>query len=175
MDMLLELSDSGTDVLADTTLQVLRGAGLTFAAAESCTGGLVCARLTCIAGSSDVVAGGVVSYSNEVKMKVLGVKEESLAAFGAVSEPVATQMAEGVRRATGADIAVSVTGIAGPGGATAGKPVGTVCFGVSSEHFTHVETKHFDPSLSRAEIRMLASDRALNLAVQAAESEVHNA
>lgn len=159
------------DKACEELLSLFREKGLTIAAAESCTGGLILQRLTAVPGSSDVVEGGVVSYSNGVKMKLLGVKEETLRAFGAVSENTAYEMAEGVRAATGADIAISVTGIAGPGGGSSEKPVGTVCFGVSRRDAVYTETQHFDKTLSRDEIRILASDRAILLAAKAAENE----
>ncbi|EHF01850.1 MULTISPECIES: CinA family protein [Olsenella] len=112
------------------------GAGLSVGTAESCTGGLVSAALTSVAGSSAVVRGAVVSYAIEVKRRVLGVSPEVLdePSLGAVSSECARMMAEGARRVLGADVCVSVTGIAGPGGAEPGKPVGTVWFGVSSAH-----------------------------------------
>lgn len=105
---------------------LLRERGLTIAAAESCTGGLTMTRLTDVPGSSAYVVGGVVSYSNEVKTNVLGVPDEMLRQYGAVSEPVAVAMAEGVKALTGARIAIGITGIAGPEGGSAEKPVGTV-------------------------------------------------
>lgn len=163
------------DALAVKLLETFREKGLTFAAAESCTGGLVNARLTAVAGSSDVVEGGVVSYSNNVKMRLLGVKEGTLVAYGAVSEETAGEMAVGVRESTGADISVSVTGIAGPGGGSEEKPVGTVCFGVASSKKTKTQTMHFGNDLTRGEIRALASDHALTLATEAAENEAKNA
>ncbi|MCY1058024.1 CinA family nicotinamide mononucleotide deamidase-related protein [Nannocystis sp. SCPEA4] len=112
-------------------LDACRLAGLTLATAESCTGGQVAARLTAIAGSSQVFQGGVVAYANGVKTAVLGVAEDTLQTHGAVSEPVARAMAEGARRALSADVAVAITGIAGPGGGTPEKPVGTVDFAVA--------------------------------------------
>ena len=121
----------------------LRARGLTLALAESCTGGMAAARLTEVPGSSAYIAGGVVAYANHVKINSLGVPAELLASVGAVSEPVAAAMAEGVRQCLGADIGVAITGIAGPDGGTAEKPVGTVCFsiagpGEASTTFTRV-------------------------------------
>ena len=103
-----------------------RGLGILFGTAESCTGGLIGARVTDVAGISEVFAGGVVSYANEVKTRVLGVPEETLARVGAVSAETACAMAEGACRRLGCGAAVSVTGIAGPGGGSPAKPVGTV-------------------------------------------------
>ncbi len=103
---------------------VLNARGWTVCAAESCTGGLVMHRLTNVAGSSAYVLGGVVSYSNAAKQKLLGVREETLIAYGAVSEQTAIEMVEGVQGLFDAEIAVSITGIAGPGGGTPDKPVG---------------------------------------------------
>jgi competence/damage-inducible protein CinA-like protein len=107
-------------------LELCRARGLTLATAESCTGGLVAARLTSVPGSSDVFLGGIVSYANEVKASELGVPEDVLREHGAVSPETAAAMAYGVRERLGADVAVSVTGIAGPGGGTPEKPVGLV-------------------------------------------------
>jgi len=109
---------------------LLRDRGLTFAAAESCTGGLLLSRLTDIPGSSAYVAGGAVLYSNDMKVALAGVPAELIAAHGAVSEPVAVALAEGIRERSGADVAVGITGIAGPGGGTPQKPVGTVSVAV---------------------------------------------
>jgi nicotinamide-nucleotide amidase len=111
---------------ARALLAAMEGRGLTFATAESCTGGLIAAALTAIAGSSAVVVGGFVTYSNAMKTRMVGVPGEVLASVGAVSEAAARHMAEGALRETGADLALSCTGIAGPGGATPGKPVGLV-------------------------------------------------
>ena len=111
--------------------QVLREAGLKVATAESCTGGLIAAACTAVAGSSDWFERGFVTYSNEAKTELLGVGEALIAAHGAVSREVALAMAEGALAHSRADLAVAVTGIAGPGGATMGKPVGTVWLAVA--------------------------------------------
>jgi len=115
--------------LAEQVLAQCRARGLRLATAESCTGGLVAAALTHIAGSSDVFERGFVTYSNEAKTELLGVPAALIAEHGAVSEPVARAMAEGALRGSHADMAVSVTGIAGPGGGSGEKPVGLVWFG----------------------------------------------
>ena len=147
-------------------LEALTEKNITLAAAESCTGGMVCETVTSLPGASAVFLGGVVSYANEVKINVLGVSSESLERYGAVSEDVAARMAEGVRRITGADIGISTTGIAGPGGGTAEKPVGTVCFGVSSVNGTKSCTRHFGSDKERDEIRRMATEFALSLALK---------
>ena len=112
-------------------LDDLRAAHMTVATAESCTGGLIAAALTAIAGSSDVVDRGFVTYSNVAKTEMLGVDPGLIARFGAVSAPVAAAMASGALQRAPVDIAVSVTGVAGPGGGTPDKPVGTVWFGLA--------------------------------------------
>ena len=117
-------------------IEKLRERGLLLATAESCTGGLCAKRLTDVAGASQVFCGGVVSYTNDVKMRLLGVKEETLAQFGAVSGETAREMAEGARQATDADVAVSVTGVAGPSSDEMGNVVGTVFIAFSSEQET---------------------------------------
>jgi len=124
----------GTQELPEMVLDRLRGQGRTIAFAESCTGGLCAAGLTDVAGSSDVVLGGVVAYSNDAKQRLLGVPAELLEAHGAVSEPVALAMATGARERFGSSVAVATTGIAGPGGGSEQKPVGTVCFACADEH-----------------------------------------
>ncbi len=121
--------DEPTLEQAAALLQRLRQRGWMLATAESCTGGLIAAALTHIAGSSDVVDRGFVTYSNEAKMDMLGVPADLLVAHGAVSEPVAAAMAAGALAHSRANVTVSVTGIAGPGGGSTGKPVGLVWFG----------------------------------------------
>jgi len=116
---------------AASLLDACRARGWMLATAESCTGGLIAATLTAIAGSSDVVDRGFVTYSNESKTELLGVPGALIAAHGAISEPVARAMAEGALARSRADIAVAVTGVAGPGGGSADKPVGLVWFGLA--------------------------------------------
>ena len=146
--------------MAELVLDRCRDLGLTLATAESCTGGLVAAELTEIPGSSDVFVGAVVSYANEVKESALGVPEALLTTHGAVSEEVARAMAEGARRRLGADLAISVTGVAGPGGGTAEKPVGLVYVGVSGPEGT--EVRELRLSGSRREIRERATAVSLH-------------
>ena len=117
--------------LCKALVEKLKERNLTLSCAESCTGGLIAKSITDISGCSSVFYGGVVSYDNIVKMGVLGVKEDTLKEFGAVSSQTATEMASGVKRACSTDIGISTTGIAGPGGAVAGKPVGTVYIGIA--------------------------------------------
>lgn len=135
--------------------------------AESCTGGLVCAALTEIPGSSEVLERGFVTYSNEAKIESLGVSAELIDTFGAVSVAVAWAMARGALKHSDADVAVAITGIAGPGGGSDSKPVGTVVFACAlrgqSENDISAEQRNFDPSLSRAEIRQEAALAALEL------------
>lgn len=135
--------------------------GKTLATAESCTGGGIGAALTAVPGSSTVYKGGIISYTNEIKRKLLGVDEHILAAFGAVSAPVAEAMADGARKALGADVAVSVTGLAGPGGDDFGNPVGTVYIGYSDKEITFSH-KYLFPG-SREHVRDAAVREALKL------------
>ena len=139
-----------------------RKAGRRLATAESCTGGMVAARLTDIAGSSDVVERGFVTYSNEAKIELLGVSAELLQHYGAVIAQVARAMADGALAHSRADIAISITGIAGPGGAVPGKPVGLVYLALAAKgHDTRVERQHFDGD--RQAVRSAALERALEL------------
>ena len=139
--------------------------GVRIATAESCTGGMVAAALTDVAGSSDVFDRGFVTYSNTAKVEMLGVSPETLQAEGAVSEAVAQEMAEGALAHSVADIAVSITGIAGPGGSEF-KPEGRVCFGLARRgRETRVETVEFG-ALGRAKVRKAATEHALGLLLQ---------
>ena len=124
-------------------LDLLREKKLHISTAESCTGGMIATSLTAISGSSDVVNGGVVSYTNEVKHNVLGVKTETLEKFSAVSEECTKEMAEGVAKLLHSEISVSVSGYAGPTSGTDAQPVGTVCFGFYVQGQLSSATKHF--------------------------------
>jgi nicotinamide-nucleotide amidase len=135
---------------------------LTLATAESCTGGSLAGRITNVAGASDVFLAGYVTYANEAKENTLGVPSDLLAAHGAVSEPVAAAMAEGARRVSGAKFALSTTGIAGPGGGTESKPVGTVYLGLASEGHPTVVRRCYFP-LDRITFKHMTSSAALDL------------
>ena len=152
--------EDGAD-LAAVVLDLCREKGLTVGVAESCTGGLLGARLTAIPGSSDVVVGGVIAYSNALKVSLLGVPSTALADQGAVSEPVVRAMASGARSATGASIGVAITGIAGPGGGTEEKPVGTVW--IASDVAGDVEARRLRLIGDRTEVRQRAAQAALEL------------
>jgi len=149
------------DDLATLVLMALRAKGMKIGVAESCTGGMLGMRLTAIPGSSDVVDGGVIAYHNDVKVRELGVREETLVAHGAVSEETAREMASGLRGKFGVDIAVSITGIAGPGGGTPEKPVGTYCVAVDMRGT--VRSIRTAAVGDRHEVRQRASQAALNL------------
>ena len=147
--------------IAEELVQVLTEKKLTCATAESCTGGGVGYAITAVSGSSAVFWGGVISYDNSVKRDVLGVPEEVLATNGAVSSECAAAMAEGARRLLNTDLAVSITGIAGPGGGTAEKPVGLVWFGLATNSGTIAERKMFPGG--REAVRAAAIEHAMQL------------
>jgi nicotinamide-nucleotide amidase len=146
--------------LAAVVLDRCRALKLKLAVAESCTGGMLGERITSVPGSSDVFLGGVIAYHNDVKKTLLGVRAEDLDRYGAVSEEVALQMARGVRERTGADVGISVTGIAGPGGGTPEKPVGLVWIAV---HSSDTKARRFHVVGDRAEIRQRAAQAALEM------------
>ena len=147
-------------------LAAARHLGLRIATAESCTGGMVAVALTDLPGSSDIFDCGFVTYSNQAKVRLLGVSVKSLNTHGAVSEAVAHEMAEGALARSGAGLAIAITGIAGPGGSGV-KPEGRVCFGLARQHQpTHVETQDFGP-LGREKVRLAARDHALGLLARA--------
>ncbi|MDZ7331304.1 MAG: CinA family protein [candidate division KSB1 bacterium] len=139
-------------------ITALKERSLTIATAESCTGGLIAKLLTDIAGASEVFIGGVVCYSNEMKMKWLGVKQQTLDQHGAVSHNTVAELLDGIVRQTGADCAIAVSGIAGPTGGTPEKPIGTVFIGVSWNDQILIEQYHFKGS--RQEIRDQAARQA---------------
>ncbi len=147
--------------MEETVVKLLKKKGKTLATAESCTGGLIGEKITSVPGSSEVYGFGFITYANEAKERLLGVKRETLEAYGAVSPETAAEMAEGARRNSGADIAVAVTGIAGPGGGTPEKPVGLVYVGVSSENGTN--TVRLELSGNRDKVRQRTCMNALNL------------
>ncbi len=144
--------------------KLLSQRGLTISCAESCTGGLLSARLTAVPGSSDYVIGGIVSYCNKIKEQQLGVSHHDLETVGAVSETVARQMAEGVRRQLSTDIGVGITGIAGPGGATEDKPVGLVYIAVAGPRGI-VATRNVFAG-DRQQVRWQSTEKALAMVVE---------
>ncbi|MBX9908653.1 MAG: nicotinamide-nucleotide amidohydrolase family protein [Beijerinckiaceae bacterium] len=154
---------------AIAVLEACRAKSITVATVESCTGGLVSGALTAIPGSSDVVAGGLVTYSNAAKSALADVPAALIAEHGAVSEPVARAMAEGGRMRLDASFAVSLTGVAGPGGGSAAKPVGLVHFACASPAGTVHREERFG-ALSRDEIRRRSVLVALEMLIQAAQS-----
>lgn len=159
--------DRETLALAERVLAACRVKKWLAGTAESCTGGLVAAALTAIAGSSDVVERGFVTYSNEAKIALLGVPEETIAAYGAVSAQTAAAMAKGVLARAPVDLAVSITGVAGPGGGTPQKPVGLVYLGVTAKDgMARVERRIFPGD--RAAVRQAAMVEALELLLEAA-------
>ena len=154
--------------LAADVLNRLRARGMMAATAESCTGGLIAAALTDIAGSSDVVDRGFVTYSNAAKSEMLGVDPALILEHGAVSGPVASAMAEGALRCSVAAVAVAVTGVAGPGGGTADKPVGTVWFGLAIQGSQTTTERQVFPG-DRTTVREAAVLHALALLGGAAD------
>jgi len=150
----------GDITMEEVVGQLLRQRGLTIALAESCSGGLIGHRITNIPGSSAYLNGGIVAYSDAVKQQVLGVRAETLAVHGAVSEETAVEMATGARRVLTADIGLSVTGIAGPDGGTPDKPVGTVCFALASA--SHVYHRRYHLWGERDWVKLLSSQVALD-------------
>jgi nicotinamide-nucleotide amidase len=161
---------SGNDAraLARSLLDLCRSRKLTIATAESCTGGLVAGALTEIPGSSDVIDRGFVTYSNEAKHAMLGVETATLANFGAVSKETATAMAVGALENADVDLAVSITGIAGPGGATPGKPVGLVHFAVAARDGRIAHREHRFGAIGRSNVRQRSVVEALRMLIELA-------
>jgi PncC family amidohydrolase len=155
-------------MLAEKLVILAREKNITFGTAESCTGGLISAAVTDVSGASAVFWGGIVSYDNSVKEHLLGVEHETLATLGAVSAKTAEQMAMGAVRALSVDFAVSVTGIAGPGGGTPEKPVGLVYIAVAStKGVITVKENHFKGA--REEVRRQTVETALSMLISAIE------
>jgi nicotinamide-nucleotide amidase len=152
---------------AQALLDAARARGIWIATAESCTGGLLAGAITAPPGASAIFDRGFVTYTNEAKRDLLGVRPETLAAHGAVSEEVAREMAEGALARSKAQVALSVTGIAGPGGSEF-KPEGRVCFGLATSEGTTAQTVEFGP-LGRDAVRIATVEHAFRLLVQAVE------
>jgi nicotinamide-nucleotide amidase len=166
--MASERQITSTITLTRSLLDLCRSRKLTIATAESCTGGLVAGALTDIPGSSDVIDRGFVTYSNEAKRAMLGVEADTLATFGAVSKETAIQMAVGALERAEVDLAVAITGIAGPGGAVPGKPVGLVHFAVASRdgRITHRECRF--GAIGRSAVRQRSVVEALRMLMEMA-------
>ena len=158
-----------SEALAEAIVKLLKEKKMTVTTVESCTGGLMSATLVEVSGASEVFYQGVVTYANEAKVRLVGVKESTLAAHGAVSEETAREMAEGGAKAANADACLSVTGIAGPGGGTKEKPVGLVYIGCFVNGTTVVEKNHFTGS--RREVREQSVEAAFRLLLSCLKME----
>lgn len=153
------------DELALRVIEIFREKGLSLALAESCTGGMIAETITNVAGASDIFYGSAVTYVNSAKEHILGVTRETLEKHGAVSSECAEEMACGARRVYGADVAMSVTGIAGPGGGSEGKPVGTVWFGLATKDGAETFRRRFDGD--RAAVRRQTVEEVLRRLAEA--------
>ncbi|MCV0378093.1 CinA family protein [Nitratireductor sp.] len=158
---------SGFETRARAVLATCNARGIMLATAESCTGGMIAAALTDIAGSSSVVDRGFVTYSNEAKMEMLGVSPETLAAHGAVSQETALEMAQGALAHSRAGVTVAVTGIAGPDGGSDEKPVGLVWFGLAMKGRAPVAQSHVFEDRDRAGVRAATVETALDMVLSA--------
>ena len=154
-----------TEEASEALGRELKARGLVLSTAETCTGGGIAAAITDVPGSSEWFAGGFVTYANEWKMRQLGVKAETLQAFGAVSEQTVSQMLEGLLANGGADLGIAVSGIAGPGGAVPGKPVGTVFIGIAGKGWQKIRREVFEGD--RASVRAQTVERALAMMLEA--------
>ncbi len=154
------------DTLERAVVGFLREKGMTLAAAESCTGGLIAKRITDVVGSSEIFLGSCVTYAESAKQALVGVSAETLKKYGAVSEQTAAEMARGARLALGSDIAVSTTGVAGPGGGTEEKPVGTVFIGISTKDGERVKKLSLSSMKSRSYIRNVSVNHVLSLILE---------
>ena len=153
------------DELASRVIEIFREKGLSLALAESCTGGMIAETITNVAGASDIFYGSAVTYVNRAKEHILGVAHETLEKHGAVSSECAEEMACGARRVYGADVAMSVTGIAGPGGGSEAKPVGTVWFGLATKDGAETFRRRFDGD--RAAVRRQTVEEVLRRLAEA--------
>ena len=153
------------DELASRVIEIFRAKGLSLALAESCTGGMIAETVTNVAGASDIFYGSAVTYVNSAKEHILGVAHETLEKHGAVSSECAEEMACGARRVYGADVAMSVTGIAGPGGGSEAKPVGTVWFGLATKDGAETFRRRFDGD--RAAVRRQTVEEVLRRLAEA--------
>ncbi len=158
------------DSLERALVDILKEKHMSISTAESCTGGLIAKRITDISGCSEVFFGGAVTYTNTIKQKLLGVNEQTLETLGAVSSETAMQMARGARLSLGTDIAVSATGLAGPGGGTSELPVGTVFIGVSTKNGEYFKKLNLSGMRSREYLRTVSASHALYLAIEAAKA-----
>lgn len=159
------LTDMEVRAPEEVLVKLLAKKHLTLACAESCTGGMLASRIVSVPGASEIFLGGVVSYANSAKTALLGVSPETLARFGAVSRETACEMARGARLRFGADAALSTTGIAGPGGGTSEKPVGTVWIGFSSEKGEEAAVFHLTGT-DRTGVRTRAVEEALKIMLE---------
>lgn len=153
------------DELASRVIEIFREKGLSLSLAESCTGGMIAETVTSVAGASDIFYGSAVTYVNSAKEHILGVAHETLEKHGAVSSECAEEMACGARRVYGADVAMSVTGIAGPGGGSEAKPVGTVWFGLATKDGAETFRRRFDGD--RAAVRRQTVEEVLRRLAEA--------
>lgn len=168
------MKDIDTATLENTLVKELTDRNMKISSAESCTGGMISQRITNVSGASNVFELGVCSYANRIKNKVLGVSNETLDTVGAVSEETATQMCEGIKELASSDIGVSTTGIAGPTGGTAQKPVGLVFIGIATKESTTIyraELCHYTPH-SRNEVRTMTTNLCMLLAIKATRNSV---
>jgi nicotinamide-nucleotide amidase len=168
--MVVVMADAATQAAAIALLDLCKAKGLMVATAESCTGGLVAGALTDIAGSSAVVDRGFVTYTNEAKQEMLGVPAETLSRHGAVSQETATAMAKGALACSRAGLAVSITGIAGPGGGSAEKPVGLVHFAAALRDGKLIHRERHYGDIGRAEVRRRSVLDALSMLSELAQS-----
>ncbi len=159
----MEPSTSSVESLEAQIGPLIRDLGLKLVTAESCTGGLIASRITNVPGSSDYFLGGIVAYAYEAKVALLNVSWDTLKAYGAVSQETVLEMARGARRALGADLAISVSGIAGPGGGLPDKPVGTTWFGLSAVNGEWAYLHQFNGD--RLRNKAFAADTALNILI----------